>query len=178
MTREQINTIFTDLGLEVPSKGVVNQLLNAFNTEKGNEIEAAKKTAKDEAEAKYKGFIKPEDHQKVLDELNIEKGKGALTERKAKYQKANLNIEDEDILNLIEAKLKDSKDFDKDLEAYVKAHPSFLKVKEEQDKKNPKQDDSLKQKITIGGAGSDKDNGQNKPMDLSSAISEHYSDNK
>lgn len=126
MTREQINTIFTDLGLETPNKGVVNALLNAFNQEKGTEIDNAKKTAKDEAEAKYKGFVKPEDHQKIVDELNAEKGKAALNDRKAKYKAKNLNIDDEDVLALIDGKLKDSKDFDKDLDDYIKAHPSFV----------------------------------------------------
>lgn len=150
MTREQINTIFTDLGIDAPQKGVVNALLNAFNQEKGQEIENAKKTATDEAEAKYKDYIKPETHQKIVEELAAEKGKGALADRKAKYQKANLNIEDEDILNLIEGKLKDSKDFDKDLEAYVKAHPSFVKAVTTEPK--PAQ----QKQVTIGGAGSDK----------------------
>lgn len=126
MTREQINTIFTDLGLETPNKGVVNALLNAFNQEKSVELDNAKKTAKDEAEAKYKGFVKPEDHQKIVDELNAEKGKAALNDRKAKYKAKNLNIDDEDVLTLIESKLKDSKDFDKDLDDYIKAHPSFV----------------------------------------------------
>ena len=126
MTREQINTIYTDLGQEAPNKGIVNALLNAFNTEKGAEIDNAKKTARDEVEAKYKGYIKPEDHQKIVDELNTEKGKAALNDRKAKYKAKNLNIDDEDVLALIEGKLKDSKDFDKDLDDYIKAHPSFV----------------------------------------------------
>lgn len=126
MTREQINTIFTDLGLETPNKGVVNALLNAFNQEKSIELDNAKKTAKDEAEAKYKDFVKPEDHQKIVDELNAEKGKAALNDRKAKYKAKNLNIDDEDVLTLIEGKLKDSEDFDKDLDDYIKAHPSFV----------------------------------------------------
>lgn len=126
MTREQINTIFTDLGLETPNKGVVNALLNAFNQEKSTELDNAKKNAKDEVEAKYKDFVKPEDHQKIVDELNAEKGKAALNDRKAKYKAKNLNIDDEDVLTLIEGKLKDSKDFDKDLDDYIKAHPSFV----------------------------------------------------
>lgn len=126
MTREQVVTIFTDLGLEAPQKGVVNALLNAFNQEKSNEIETVKKTAEETVEAKYKGFVKPEDHQKIVDELNQEKGKAALNDRKAKYKAKNLNIDDEDILTLIDGKLKDSKDFDKDLEEYVKAHPGFV----------------------------------------------------
>ncbi|MBR4377992.1 MAG: hypothetical protein IKP50_03850 [Bacilli bacterium] len=174
MTREQINTIFTDLGLETPNKGVVNALLNAFNQEKGTEIDNAKKTAKDEAEAKYKDFVKPEDHQKLVDELNAEKGKGALAERKAKYQAKNLNIDDEDILTLIESKLKDSKDFEKDLDEYVKAHPSFVKVTE---KKEPKKPETAK--VTLGGAGNEDKSGQSiNPGDMLSAVNEHYNTDK
>ena len=169
MTREQITNIFTDLGQEAPQKGVITALLNAYNQEKSVEIENAKKTANDEAEAKYKDYIKPEDHQKVVEELNLEKGKGALAERKAKYQKANLNIDDEDVLNLIESKLKDSKDFDKDLEDYVKNHPSFVVTgsKKKEEKKEEQQ-----QRVTIGATDSEKD----KPstLDLGSAIDEYY----
>ena len=151
MTREQINTIFTDLGLEAPSKGAITALLNAFNQEKAVEIFNAKSKAFDEAEKKYEGFVSPEDHKKIVDELETEKGKGALAERKAKYQAKNLNIDDEDIFNLIEGKLKDSKDFDKDLEDYVKAHPSFIKIQAPKEKE-PKP----ASKVTIGGTGSDK----------------------
>ncbi len=171
MTREQINTIFTDLGIDAPQKGVVTALLNAFNQEKGQEIENAKKAIQDETVAKYKDYIKPEVHQKLVEELNAEKGKGALAERKAKYQKANLNIEDEDIFNLIDGKLKDSKDFDKDLEAYVKAHPSFVKATQE-----PAPKKAPAAKVTVGGAVSDKGaQPVDKELSMQDAIREFYS---
>ncbi len=176
MTREQLLAIFTDNGLEAPNKGVINQLMNSINSDKAQDVEAAKKTAKDEAEAKYKGFVKPEDHQKIVDELNAEKGKGALAERKAKYEKAKLNVEDEDILALIEGKLKDSKDFDKDLEAYVKAHPSFLKQEEGKEKENPAPQPKPK-KVNMGGVDNENPNPTPK-YNLGNAINEHYSDNK
>ncbi len=171
MTREQLLAIFTDNGLEAPNKGVINQLMNSINSDKAQEVEAAKKTAKDEAEAKYKGFVKPEDHQKIVDELNAEKGKGALAERKAKYEKAKLNVEDEDILALIEGKLKDSKDFDKDLEAYVKAHPSFLK--QEPKKEETPQPQVQPKKVIVGGVDTQGTN-PSKPLNLGDAIKEHY----
>ena len=169
MTRDQINNIFTDLGIDAPQKGVVNALLNAFNQEKAVEIYNAKSKAFDEAEAKYKDFVKPEDHQKVVDELTAEKGKGALATRKAAYQKANLNIEDEDILSLVESKLKDSKKFDEDLAEYVKAHPSFLtqqKPAEEPKKPNPV-------KVTLGGA-DNQVQGKVEPLNLGAAINDYY----
>lgn len=181
MTREQLLAIFTDNGLEAPVKGVVNQFLNAFNQEKANEIEIAKKAAKDEAEAKYKDYIRPEDHQKIVDELATEKGKGALAERKAKYEKANLNIQDEDILNIVESKLKDSKDFEKDLDAYVKAHPSFLNSKKDT-KEESKVKEEAKQspiRVTIGGTGSqNEDNSKAPNYSLGSAINAHYEEEK
>lgn len=175
MTREQIIAIYSDNGLEAPNKGVLTQILNAFNQEKGQEIENAKKTASDEAEAKYKGFVKPEDHQKVLDELTAEKGKGALAERKAKYKAANLNIDDEDVLNLVEAKLKDSKKFDSDLAEYVKAHPSFVKA----DGGASKEDNPPKVKVTIGGTGSD-DSAQKivGDMSMADAVADYYKGTK
>lgn len=176
MTREQLLAIFTDNGLEAPNKGVINQLMNSINSDKAQDVEAAKKAAKDEAEAKYKGFVKPEDHQKIVDELNAEKGKGASAERKAKYEKAKLNVEDEDILALVEGKLKDSKDFDKDLEAYVKAHPSFLKQEEGKKEENPAP--QLKPiKVNMGGVDNENLNPTPK-YNLGNAINEHYSDNK
>ena len=182
MTREQIISTFADNGLEAPNKGVVTQMLNAFNQEKAQEIFNAKEKAFDEAEAKYKDFVKPEDHQKVVDELTAEKGKGALVERKAKYKEANLNIDDEDVLTLVESKLKDSKDFDKDLAEYVKAHPSFVKSGNNDDKgkgkEEPKQPNPTKT-ITIGGAGSNPSGSDNaKANTLAGAISQHYEENK
>ena len=170
MKREQIETIFTDLGLEAPNKGAITALLNAFNQEKAVEIFNAKTRAFDEAEEKYKDFVDPEEHQKLVDELNAEKGKGALATRKAAYQKANLNIDDEDIFNLIEGKLKDSKDFDKDLADYVKAHPSFVKTTQEPAKK------TTAAKVTVGGAGSEKEAQQvAKEFSMQDAVQEFYS---
>lgn len=174
MTRDQIASIFTDLGLEAPNKGAVTALLNAFNQEKAVEIFNAKSKAYDEAEAKYEGYIKPEDHQKIVDELNTEKNKGALAARKEKYKNANLNVDDEDVFNLIDGKLKDSKDFDKDLEEYVKAHPSFLTQAKEKEpaKKTPTP-------VKVGGAGGQQGGGAQQPVfDMGAAINEHYDSNK
>ena len=96
------------------------------------------------------------------------KGKAALNDRKAKYKAKNLNIDDEDILNLIEGKLKDSKDFDKDLEEYVKAHPSFIKAEQKTEPKTPEP----KTKVTIGGGSSEKTDPN--PGGLLGAVNEHY----
>lgn len=122
MTRQEITECLKDLGVEEPSKVLVSGLLNKFNEEKRNTIIETT----DKITADFKDYVKPEDHQKLVDELNAEKGKAALNDRKAKYKAKNLNIDDEDILALIEGKLKDSEDFDKDLDDYIKAHPSFV----------------------------------------------------
>lgn len=174
MTREQIIAIFTDLGQEAPNKGLVTMLLNAFNQEKGQEIETAKKTATDEAEAKYKGYVKPEDHQKIVDELATEKGKGALATRKAAYEKANLNIKDEDIFNLIESKLKDSKDFDKDLAEYVKAHPSFVNQASNAKATTQEPNPTPSVKVKLGGTGSEGGTQNINDFSLDAAVEEHY----
>lgn len=170
MTRQEITECLKDLGVEEPSKVLVSGLLNKFNEEKRNTIIETT----DKITADFKDYVKPEDHQKLVDELNAEKGKGALAERKTKYQAKNLNIDDEDILTLIESKLKDSKDFEKDLDEYVKAHPSFVKVTE---KKEPKKPETAK--ITLGGAGNEDKPGQSiNPGDMLSAVSEYYNTDK
>ncbi len=175
MTREQLLAIFTDNGLEAPNKGVISQFMNAINSEKAQEIETAKKAAKDEAEAKYKGFVKPEDHQKIVAELEAEKGKGALAERKAKYQKANLNVDDEDLFNLIDGKLKDSKDLDKDIAEYAKNHPNFLKTQGDSKEKKP---EGQVTKVTVGGSDSVKNGEKEQSNTLAGAITSHYSEDK
>ena len=170
MTREQIITIFTDLGIEVPNKGIVTNLLNAFNQEKGEEIALAKTSTKDEIEAKYKDYVKPEDHQKVVDELATEKGKGAVATRKAAYEKAKLNIDDEDIYNLLESKFKDSKDLDKDLSEYVKTHQSFIKVDAPKQKKEMTTPIST---VLIGGSTTTEKNPQ-QTLKMTDAIADYY----
>lgn len=170
MTREQIITIFTDLGIEAPNKGIVTNLLNAFNQEKGEEIALAKTSTKDEIEAKYKDYVKPEDHQKVVDELATEKGKGAVATRKAAYEKAKLNIDDEDIYNLLESKFKDSKDLDKDLSEYVKTHQSFIKVDAPKQKKEMTTPIST---VLIGGSTTTEKNPQ-QTLKMTDAIADYY----
>ena len=173
MTRNEIIEYLKDLGIEEPSKVLVSGLLNKFNEEKRNVIvETTDKIMSD-----IKDWKKPEEYQKVVDELNAEKGKGALAERKAKYQKANLNIEDEDILALVESKLKDSQKFDEELADYVKAHPSFLKATNADNKKEEQKQQTPQQKVVIGGAGSDKT--QNKDsFSMQDAVKEYYSNQK
>lgn len=170
MTREQIITIFTDLGIEAPNKGIVTNLLNAFNQEKGEEIALAKTSTKEEIEAKYKDYVKPEDHQKVVDELATEKGKGAVATRKAAYEKAKLNIDDEDIYNLLESKFKDSKDLDKDLSEYVKTHQSFIKTDAPKQKKETPTPVST---VLIGGSTTTEKNPQ-QTLKMTDAIAEYY----
>lgn len=138
MTREQIITIFTDLGIEAPQKGVVTSLLNAFNQEKGQEVENAKAKAVEETEAKFKEYKSPEDFKAINDELTTLKDSSAKATRVAKYKAKGFNTDDEDIANMLDGKFKDSKEdeLDKALDAYAKAHPSFLTVKEPSGKRS------------------------------------------
>lgn len=133
MTRDQINTIFTDLGLEAPNKGAVTALLNAYNQEKAAEIENAKAKAIEETEAKFKEYKSPDDFKKINDELTSLKDSTAKASRVAKYKAKGFNTDDEDVANMLDNKFKDSKEdeLDNALDAYAKAHPSFLITKEQ-----------------------------------------------
>lgn len=134
MKREQIIAVFTDLGLEAPDKTVVTALLNAYNQEKAVEIETAKAKVVEETEAKYKDYKSLEDFNKVNDELTTLKDASAKATRISKYKAKGFNIDDEDVANMLDGKFKDSKEdeLDKALDAYAKAHPSFLVAKEQQ----------------------------------------------
>lgn len=136
MKREQIVAVFTDLGLEVPDKTVVTALLNVYNQEKSVEIETAKAKAVEETEAKYKDYKSLEDFNKVNDELTTLKDASAKATRISKYKAKGFNTDDEDVANMLDSKFKDSKDFDKELDAYAKAHPSFLATKTPTNKKS------------------------------------------
>ena len=133
MTREQITTILTDSGVEA-QKGLVTALLNAYNQEKSVEIEAAKAKAVEETEAKFKDYKSPDDFKKINDELTTLKDSSAKATRIAKYKAKGFNTDDEDVANMLDSKFKDSKEdeLDKALDAYAKAHPSFLIAKETQ----------------------------------------------
>lgn len=138
MKREQIIAVFTDLGLEAPDKTVVTALLNAYNQEKAVEIETAKAKAVEETEAKYKDYKSLEDFNKVNDELTTLKDASAKATRISKYKAKGFNTDDEDVANMLDSKFKDSKEdeLDKALDAYAKAHPSFLTAKNPSGKKS------------------------------------------
>lgn len=127
MTREEINDLLAEAGVENVSKAAITNILNAFN----NQIKEVKAQVEKEAVAKNKDLISKEDHQKVVDELNGLKDANAKASRVAKYKEKGLNVEDEDILNLIESKFKTSEKLDEDLDTYVKDHPNFMKQKTE-----------------------------------------------
>jgi len=111
MTREQLISMLQEGGVEDPSKSMVRNILNAFTTEKDNAVAQATTTA----EEKFKDYVKPEDHQKIINENATLKDASAKANRLAKYKEHKLldkYAED------VDAKLKDSKDFDKDLAKY------------------------------------------------------------
>lgn len=111
MTRETLISMLQEGGIEEPSKSMVRNILNAFTTEKDTAVAQATTTA----EEKYKDYVKPDDHQKLKDEIATLKDASAKATRMAKYKEHKLldkYAED------VDAKLKDSKDFEKDLAKY------------------------------------------------------------
>lgn len=126
MTREQINQILSEGGVDTSSsKLLVNALLNAFNDEKKSAVEEATKTAKEEVTAQFKDYVKPEDHKRVTDEIAALKDAGAKSERTNKYKAQGLK---DKWVDFAEGKLKDSKDFDKDLEKFKKENGELFEA--------------------------------------------------
>lgn len=131
LTDDQVDAVMKLNGQDVNNakSGVLEEL-----KEKNSRIaalEAEVKTAKEDAEAKFKDYKSPEEHQKVVEELTTLKDASAKATRIAKYKAKGFNTDDEDVANMLDGKFKDSKEeeLDKALDAYAKAHPSFLTVK-------------------------------------------------
>ena len=136
MTRDEIAAIAAENGVELP-KGFVSQVLTAFNAEKKNAVvEAADKALNDFADWKS-----PDEYAELEQKLADIQESSKKQERVAKYKEHKLNVDDEDILALIDGKLKDEKDFDKAIEAYVKSHPYLIKQEQQPapEKKQPVQ---------------------------------------
>lgn len=126
MTREQINQILSEGGVDTSnSKLLVNALLNAFNDEKKNAVEEASKAAKEEVTAQFKDYVKPEDYKKVTDEIAALKDAGAKSERTSKYKALGLK---DKWVDFADGKLKESKDFDKDLEKFKKENAELFEA--------------------------------------------------
>lgn len=119
MNREQSRELLKELGVENPTSMQVTGLLNAIKEDK----DAAVKSAVEQTEAKYKDFVKPDDHKKLQDEIATLKDSSAKAERTAKYKDAKLADKWHEHADSI---LKDSKDFDNDLKKFVKDNPELL----------------------------------------------------
>lgn len=152
MTKEQFNSLAQEFGLELP-KGFARAVFDQFNEEKSQAIAEAKKEAEASTKELYKEHISKEDADALRTEIATLKDSTAKESRIAKYKSKNINVEDADILTLIESKLKESKDFDKDLDEYVKAHPSFVHA-EQKKQEEPKQVEFMANK---GGSGEGKE---------------------
>ena len=135
MTREQINQILIERGVETPSGLLISALLDAINAEKKQAVEEATKTATEKAQEQFKDYVKPDDFKKLQDEITTLKDSSAKAERTAKLKAKGIN---EKYLEYADSKLKDSKDFDKDLESFVKDNAELL-GKVEDKKTNPQE---------------------------------------
>lgn len=167
MKREQITEILAEAGVEV-SKAVVTNLMNTINEEIRNvRVESANKALDD-----FKEWYSPEEYKKLQDELAGIKDTSAKKDRVAKYKALNINVDDEDILNLIDSKFKESQNLDNELAEYIKSHPSFLtqQVKQPEQKKE-QQPDRYEFNANKGGGGAKKEDA---PATLADAFKEEY----
>lgn len=122
MTREQLQSILQEGGIENPSKLMVNSILNIITEEKKAltaEVEAT-------ANEKYKGYKSQEDYAKLEKEIADLKDAGAKAER---INKLKLKGISEKYIDYADSILKDSKNFDKDLEKYVTDYPEQFETK-------------------------------------------------
>lgn len=166
MTREEIAAIAAENNVELP-KGFISQILTAFNSEKKNAVvEAANKALDD-----FKDWKSPEEYAELENKINEMTESTAKQGRVAKYKEAGLNVDDEDILTLIDGKLKDEKDLAKAITEYAKAHPSFVKqVTNPNPTPQPKAPEP--QKFEFGGSGSG--NPVPQPKSSKEILREHY----
>lgn len=173
MTREQINQILSDGGVDTAnSKLVVSALLNAFNDEKRSAVEEASKTAKEEASKKFEGYVKPEDFKKAQEEIESLKDAGNKTNRTSKYKEKGLK---DKWVEYAESKLKDSKDFDKDFEEFVKNNAELFESKTDtkEKKETPVEEQNPSAKIQFGNV-TTTSVGETKEFTLDDAVSEYY----
>lgn len=117
MTREQIKNMLIESGVEAPSNLLISALLDSFNSEKKQAVDEATKTATEKAQEAFKDYVKPDDYKKLQDEMSNLKDSSAKAERTAKYKAKGVS---DKYLDFADSKLKDSKDFDKDLETFIK----------------------------------------------------------
>ncbi len=123
MTREQIITILQDGGVENAStlKLIVNSILDLANNEK--------KTLAEEIETKYKEYHSKEDYEKIEKKLNDTINANAKNERVNKYKLKGIN---EKYIDFADNLLKDSKEFDNDLDKYINDYPEQFKAVEQE----------------------------------------------
>lgn len=120
MTREQITSILQEGGIENPSKLVVDSIIAKYNEEKKMAIEAAKAEVKEE----FKDFKSKEDYEALQNEISSLKDAGAKNERIGKLKAKGIQ---EKYVEFADGVLKESKNFDKDLEKYLSDYPEQFK---------------------------------------------------
>lgn len=164
-SRKDAETFLSEvLGVETPTKAQVSALLNFRRETIDAEVTEQVKEAETKVRDEFKDYVKPEDYKKVTEENASLKDSSAKATRIAKYKELNINVDDEDVLNLVDAKMKESKDIDKDLAEYVKSHPSFVKTVEKK---------TETKKVQFKGM-EDSDKGKTEVKTMQDAVAEYY----
>ncbi|MCM1556760.1 MAG: hypothetical protein NC087_04420 [Anaeroplasma bactoclasticum] len=127
MTREQIVAILTEGGIENPSRLVVDTLIARYNDEKKAAVAEVEASAKE----KYNGYKSKEDYEALEKEIATLKDAGAKADRVNKLKLKGIN---EKYIEFADGLLKDSKNFDKDLEKYFSDYPEQFAQKKEEPK--------------------------------------------
>lgn len=127
--RETIAEILTEGGIEAEKqKGIMRNLMNAINEDKRNAVvEAVNKQLDD-----FKDWKSPEEYKELEDKIQGIQEEAAKTTRTSKYQAKGIN---EKWHEYADSKLRDSKDFDKDLDDFIKNNPELLAQKKQEEKK-------------------------------------------
>lgn len=122
MTKEELNNLLSEYGVETIPKGLARAILDQVVTEKKAAISEAVENAKQEVIATYKDYKKPEDYQALENEIATMKDATNKASRESKYKALGLK---EKYFHLAE-QYKDSQDLDKDLAKFKEDNPELF----------------------------------------------------
>lgn len=140
MNRPQATELLKSLGIEEPTRTQVDLLMANYKAQTQESIEQAIEQAKKDAETtaneKFKDYKTAEEYQTLERELADLKDSKAKTERTSKYTAKGIS---EKYHDYADSKLKDSKEFDKDLEEFIKNNAELVSKAKDEPKPQPKQ---------------------------------------
>lgn len=132
MTRKETKEWLENIGVENPSKDQIDSAMAHFNKAKEEaqaeippfDKEGYKKQLEAEFDEKLKGYISIEEHNKTVEELNGLKGAKAKDDRYKKYKELGA-VDDESVLEFLDAKFSKSEKIEEEMKAYLEAHKNF-----------------------------------------------------